>query len=64
MQQYNVTIPVYAESAADAENFAKAFYVFVDEKRLQGIAVTADKLAGALKKYKDNFFLLSYLKSK
>lgn len=64
MQQYNVTIPVYADSAENAENFAKAFYLFVDEKRTQGIAITAERLTGALKKYKDNFFLINYLKSK
>lgn len=62
MQQYNVTIPVYADSADKAESFAKSFYLFVDEKRRQGIAVTAEKLTGALEKYKDNIFLINYLK--
>lgn len=64
MQQYNITIPVYADSAENAENLAKDFYLFVDEKRKQGIAITAEKLAEALKRYKDNFLLISYLKSK
>jgi hypothetical protein len=55
---------VYADSAENAENLAKDFYLFVDEKRKQGIAITAEKLAEALKRYKDNFLLISYLKSK
>lgn len=62
MQQYNATIPVYAETEEEAAAFQKTFYDFVDEKRNQGIAVTAKKLTQALKMFKDNQYLNNFLK--
>lgn len=62
MQAYNATIPVYAESEEELTAFQKTFYDFVNEKRSQGIAVSAKKLTQALKMFKDNQYLNNFLK--
>lgn len=62
MQAYNATIPVYAESEEELTAFQKTFYDFVNEKRIQGIAVSAKKLTQALKMFKDNQYLNNFLK--
>lgn len=63
MQAFTITIPIYAESREQADNLVKVFYQFVAEKRTQGIAVTADKFAEALLRFKDNIYLLNYFKN-
>lgn len=62
MQPYNATIPIYAESEDEVKAFEKNFYDFVNEKRNQGIAVSAKKLTQALKMFKDNQYLNNFLK--
>ena len=62
MQAYNVAIPIYAESEEEVAAFQKTFYDFVDEKRNQGIAVSAKKLTQALKMFKDNQYFNNFLK--
>ncbi len=62
MQPYNITIPIYAETEAEADMFRQDFYHFVDDKQKQGIAVTAKKLSQALAMFKDNPYLNHFLK--
>lgn len=62
MQAYNATIQIYAESEEELSTFQKAFYDFVNEKRNQGIAVSAKKLTQALTMFKDNQYLNNFLK--
>lgn len=62
MQAYKANIPIYAESDVEIRAFEQIFYDFVNEKREQGVAVTAAKLTEALRKFKNNPFLINYLK--
>lgn len=62
MQAYNATIPIYAETEDEVKAFEKNFYDFVDEKRSQGIAVSAKKMSQALAMFKDNQYLNNFLK--
>lgn len=57
-----VTIPIYAETEAEAKSFEQTFYAFVNAKREQGIAVTASKMAEALNKFGNNMFLNNFLR--
>lgn len=63
MQAYNATIPIYAETEDEVKAFEKNFYDFVDEKRSQGIAVSAKKMSQALAMFKDNQYLNNFLKT-
>lgn len=62
MQAYNAIIPIYAETEDEVKAFEKNFYDFVNEKRSQGIAVSAKKLTQALMMFKDNQYLNNFLK--
>ena len=62
MQPLPITFYAYCENEAEAKDLEKALYDFVNAKREQGIAVRASKLAQALTKYKDNFFVTKFLR--
>lgn len=62
MKPYNATIPIYAETEDEVKAFEKNFYDFVNEKRNQGIAVSAKKMSQALAMFKDNQYLNNFLK--
>lgn len=62
MQPYNATIPIYAETEDEVKAFEKNFYDFVNEKRNQGIAVSAKKMSQALAMFRDNAYLNNFLK--
>lgn len=62
MKAYNITIPIYADSDSEAQELERQFYDFVAEKRTQGIAVKACKLSDALKRFRDNYFVINFLK--
>lgn len=62
MKPYKVTLYIYAESDEEANRLEKTLYDFVDAKRVQGIAVRADKITDAVTRYKDNYFVNNFLK--
>jgi hypothetical protein len=62
MQPIKIEFYVYADSADEATALSQSLRDFVESKRSQGIAVTADMLTQLLCKYKDNFFVNNYLK--
>jgi hypothetical protein len=53
---------VYCDDDNEADELSRTLYSFVEDKRKQGIAVTAKRLTEALNKYKNNFFLNNFLK--
>jgi len=62
MKPYPVTIYVYAEDERQAKELERAAYEFVNDKYRQGILVTAPRLAQALGKFKNNFFVTNFFK--
>ena len=62
MKPYLVKIYVYAEDEGQAKELERAVYEFVNDKYKKGILVTASRLAQALGKFKDNFFVNNFFK--
>ena len=62
MHGYEIKFNVYAESQAEADRATAVIKAFINEKARQGIAVTANKVADAVNKYKDNYFVTSYFR--
>lgn len=62
MKAYKIDMWVYAESQAEANALQIELLAFVQQKREQGIAVTAEKLIKALQSFKNNIYLTNYLR--
>ena len=62
MEGFNVSFNIYAESKEDAFIAETAIKDFITAQAKQGRAVTAKKIAEAIKKYKDNYFVNAYFK--
>lgn len=62
MKGYEIRFNVYAESQEEADLATEAIKAFISEKARLGIAVTASRLASAVAKYKDNYFVTNYFK--
>jgi hypothetical protein len=63
LKPFKVEFYVYAEDEKEAMALNKALYDLVDDKRKQGIAVTAKCLTKALKSFGNNIFLTNYLRN-
>ena len=62
MSGYEVKFNVYANSQEEADRATEAIKAFIGAKAQQGVAVTANKIAEAVSRYKDNYFVTSYFK--
>ena len=62
MEGYEVKFNLYAESQEDADEASKAIKDFVSGMAQKGIAVTAKKIACAVRRWGDNVFVNSYFK--
>ena len=62
MKGFEVSFKVYAGSQEEADVASRAIRQFVDAKARQGIAVTAAKLAEAVSRWHDNYFVNQYFK--
>ena len=62
MKGFKVSFNVYAESAAEALEAENAIKAFISSQAQEGRAVTARKIAEAIGKYKDNYFVNSYFR--
>ena len=51
---------VYADNEAQAEDAAREIKDFISELAKEGKAVTATKIADAIRKYKGNYFVHNY----
>lgn len=63
MKPQKIEIYLYAENDDEVREAEKAAYEFVTAQYNRGKLVTAKKFADTLRKYKDNFFVLQYLKN-
>ncbi len=61
IQVYEIKIPVYAESEAQAEEARIALHTFVASHRQRGIPVTATKVTQALARLTTNRFIASQI---
>ena len=62
MSGYEIKFNVYAESQEEADMATEAIKAFIGAKAKQGIAVTANRIAAAVNRYKDNYFVTNYFK--
>lgn len=62
MKGYEIKFNAYASSQEEADRASAALRKFVDDCAKDGIAVTADKIANAVEKWKRNFFVIGYFK--
>ena len=62
MKPYVVSIYVYAESEEQVAALESELNAFVREKYNGGVLVTAVKLINALRRFKTNIFVTSFLK--
>jgi elongation factor P hydroxylase len=62
MTPFQAKIFIYAETEEEVKAFQEAFHALVNDKREQGIAVTAGKLTDALQRFGNNFFVNNYLR--
>ena len=60
MKGFRVSFNVYADSQQEADLVSEAFKAFVSEQAQRGVAVTANKLAEAIRRYKNNYFVTTY----
>lgn len=61
MKGFEIRFNVFADSQEEADRATLALRSFVDGKAREGVAVTADKIARAVEKWKDNYFVNNYL---
>ena len=62
MQGYEVKFNVYADSQEEADFASALIKQFITEQAQKGVAVTANKIAEAVEKWKGNHFVRSFFK--
>jgi len=62
MKGYELRFNVYADSQEEADKAATAIKQFISDMAGKGIAVSANKIAEAVTKWKNNFLVTNYFK--
>ena len=62
MKGFKVSFNIFAESQEEADKLSVELGRFVDNNAKQGIAITANKVSEAIKRWGNNFLVNSYLK--
>ena len=62
MQGFEIRFNVYANGQDEADCATAEIKQFISEMAVQGKAVTATKIADAVKRYKNNYFVTNYFK--
>jgi L-lactate utilization protein LutC len=62
MKGYELRFNVYADSQEEADKAATAIKQFISDMAGNGIAVSANKIAEAVTKWKNNFLVTNYFK--
>ena len=62
MQGFEIKFNVYAETQGEADLASEAIKQFISSMAQKGIAVTANKVSGAIQKWKDNYFVTNYFR--
>lgn len=60
MQGYKIQFNAYANSQEEADRASKAIADYVDRMARQGVAVTAEKIAGAVESFGENMMVRNY----
>lgn len=64
MQGYEVRFNVYADTQAEADEATRAIKDFIAANASQGVAVTARRLAEAVRKWGSNPIVKNYFKTR
>ena len=62
MQGFEVKFNVYANSQEEANEASMAIKQFISDFARRGIAVTASKMAEAVNRWKDNYWVTNYFR--
>lgn len=62
MQGFEIKFNVYAETKEEADAASQTLKQFISKMAQNGIAVTANKLSDAVRKWQDNYFVINYFK--
>ena len=62
MKGYEIKFNVYADTKKEADDAAAEIRKFIDSLGQQGRAVTANKIAAAVRKYGNNIFVTNYFR--
>lgn len=62
MKPHEIRIFLYAENEAEAREAQQAIYDFVSGNYREGRIVSARKVCEALRRFKDNFFVKTFLR--
>lgn len=62
MKGFKVSFNIFAESQEEANKLSVELGRFIDNNAKQGIAITANKVSEAIKRWGNNFLVNSYLK--
>ena len=62
MQGYEVKFNVYANSQEEADFASTLIKQFITEQAQKGVAVTATRIAEAVEKWRNSFFVTNYFK--
>ena len=60
MKGYELKFSVYAEAQEEADEAVEEIRAFISRMALEGRAVTAKRIAEAIRRYGDSYFLKSY----
>ena len=62
MEGFEIKFNVYAATQDEADEAAQTIRQFISELAVQGKAVTATKITEAVRKYRNNYFVINYFK--
>nr|DAI94476.1 MAG TPA: hypothetical protein [Bacteriophage sp.] len=62
MKPYKIEFYIYADSEEEIREAERAAHAFVSSNYQQGIIVSARKITDALNRFKDNFFVKTFLR--
>ena len=62
MKGYEIKFNVYADSQGEADFATKVIIEFIGANAARGIPVTAKKIAEAVERWKNNYFVTNYFK--
>ena len=62
MQGYEMKFNVYANSQDEADLASNAIKAFITEMAQKGVAVSANKLTEAVRRWKDNYLVTSFFR--
>jgi len=62
MKGFEIKFNVYADSQEEADLATKTIIEFIGDNAAKGIPVTAKRIAEAVERWKDNYFVQNYFK--